>query len=87
MENNKYTSNHPGKGMNMRGPGMHRGSGEKARDFTGTWKKLIIYCKRYLIPTVIAVICAIGGTIFTLIGPDKLSDMTEVITRGTCRQC
>ncbi|HIQ98726.1 MAG TPA: ABC transporter ATP-binding protein [Candidatus Scybalocola faecavium] len=82
MENNKYTSNHPGKGMNMRGPGMHRGSGEKARDFTGTWKKLIIYCKRYLIPTVIAVICAIGGTIFTLIGPDKLSDMTEVITRG-----
>ena len=30
----------------------------------------------------IAVICAIGGTIFTLIGPDKLSDMTEVITRG-----
>ena len=78
MENNKHTS----KGMHMRGPGMNRGGGEKARDFTGTWKKLIKYCKRFLVPTLIAVICAIGGTIFTLLGPGKLSDMTEVITQG-----
>ena len=32
----------------MRGPGGHgmRGGGEKAKDFTGTWKKLISYCQK-----------------------------------------
>ena len=79
MENHKYTS---ARGRGGHGPGMNHRPGEKARDFTGTWKKLISYCKRYMIPVIIAVLCAAGGTIFTLIGPDKLSDMTEVITAG-----
>lgn len=71
------------KQMKMHGPGMRRGGGgEKAKDFTGTWKKLILYCKKYSVPVVVAIVCAIGGTIFTLVGPDKLSDLTEVITDG-----
>ena len=64
------------------GPRMARGKGEKARDFTGTWKKLLFYCRKYYIPILIAVLCAAGGTVFTLIGPDKLSDLTKVITDG-----
>ena len=67
-------------GMRHHGPG--RGPGEKARDFKGTWKKLLLYCRKYYAALIIAVICAAGGTIFTLIGPDKLSDLTKVITDG-----
>ena len=37
------------KAAGMRGPGM-RGGGERARDFTGTWKKLILYCRKYYVP-------------------------------------
>lgn len=59
-----------------------RGGGERARDFTGTWKKLILYCRKYYVPIIIAILCAVGGTVFTLIGPDKLSDLTRVITDG-----
>lgn len=62
------------------GPG--RGSGEKSQDFVGTWKKLIGYCKKYLVVIIIAVICVIIGTILTLIGPDKLSELTDIITAG-----
>ena len=69
------------KASGMRGPGM-RGGGERARDFTGTWKKLILYCRKYYVPIIIAILCAVGGTVFTLIGPDKLSDLTRVITDG-----
>ena len=70
-----------GRGMMGRGPGAGR-STEKAKDFVGTWKKLLRYCKKYLIVLVIAVICASAGTVCTLIGPDKLSDMTDEITAG-----
>ena len=65
-----------------RGPGMARGGAEKARDFTGTWKKLLLYCRKYYVPILIAVLCAAGGTVFTLVGPDRLSDLTKVITDG-----
>ena len=63
------------------GPRMARG-GEKAKDFIGTWKKLLGYCRRYRAAIVIALICAGIGTILTLMGPDKLSDMTDTITAG-----
>ena len=65
-----------------RGPGMARAGAEKARDFTGTWKKLLLYCRKYYVPILIAVLCAAGGTVFTLVGPDRLSDLTKVITDG-----
>ena len=61
---------------------MARGGAEKARDFTGTWKKLLLYCRKYYVPILIAVLCAAGGTVFTLVGPDRLSDLTKVITDG-----
>lgn len=63
-----------------RNGGMRRG--EKAKDFKGIWIKLIRYCKTYAIALGIALLCAVIGTVFTLIGPDKLSDMTKVITDG-----
>ena len=66
----------------MRGPGMGRRPAEKSKDFKGTWMKIIRYCKRYLAVIVAALICAVAGTILTILGPDKLSDLTKVITEG-----
>ena len=83
-------------GNSYRGPagGPHRGprgphggpggpgSGEKAKDLVGTWKKLLGYCRKYMVVFVLALICSAAGTVLTLIGPDKLSDMTDTITGG-----
>jgi len=66
----------------MRGPGMGRRPAEKSKDFKGTWMKIIRYCSRYLAVIVVALICAVGGTVLTILGPDKLSDLTKVITEG-----
>lgn len=82
MEHKKYSANHSARPAGMHGPGMRRGGGEKAKNFTGTWKKLIQYCSRYSLAILVAILCAAGGTIFTLVGPDKLSDLTAVITEG-----
>ena len=50
--------------------------------FSETWGKLFLYCKRFLPAIIIALIFAVGGTVFTILGPDKMSDMTAVITEG-----
>lgn len=66
-----------------RGPMGHGPGGyEKAKDLVGTWKKLFGYCNRYVAAVIIALICAAAGTVLTLMGPDKLSDMTDTITAG-----
>ncbi len=43
---------------------------------------LFRFCKKYLPAIVIALVCAVGGTIFTIIGPDKLQQLTDTITEG-----
>ena len=63
------------------GHGMH-GGGEKSKDFKGTWKKLLGRNKMYTYAILFAVLCAIGGTVLTLIGPDKLKDLTNIIANG-----
>ena len=60
-------------------PGM---AGGTAKNFTGTWKKLLGYCRSYWSVMVIAVAAAAAGTILTLLGPDKISRLTKVITDG-----
>ena len=44
--------------------------------------KLITYCKKYIPVIVIALMSAVIGTVLSLIGPDKLSEMTDIITAG-----
>nr|WP_315118334.1 ABC transporter ATP-binding protein [uncultured Clostridium sp.] len=67
--------------MGPPGPGMG-GGGEKAKDFKKTWVKLLQYCKKYWLVMSIALLCAVMGTVLTLIGPDKLSELTDLITKG-----
>ena len=64
------------------GHGPGRRPVEKPKDFKGTWKKLLKTCRRYWLLMLIAVVGSFVGTILTLIGPDKLSDMTNVISQG-----
>ncbi len=63
------------------GPGMG-GKPQKAKDLKGTWIKLLKYSKSYVAFMIIAVICAIGGTVFTILGPDKLKEITNAIMQG-----
>ncbi len=64
------------------GPGGRMAPGEKPKDLIGTWKKLLGYCKKYIAFIIVALLCAIGGTVLTLLGPDKLSDITKYIQQG-----
>ncbi|MDF2870414.1 MAG: transporter [Anaerocolumna sp.] len=71
------------KGPNFNNPpgGGFVAEGEK-HEFSAAWGKLINYCKPYFPAIILALICAVGGTVFTLVGPDKLREMTDAITQG-----
>lgn len=58
------------------------GPGGKAKDFKKTIGQLISYCKLYLPAIIIALILAVAGSVFNIIGPDILSDITDLITEG-----
>lgn len=85
MPNEKYNDNRPAGNMGgPPGPGPRggMGGGEKAKNFSATWAKLIGYCKAYMPAIIIALVLAAGGAIFTIIGPDKISEITDIITQG-----
>ncbi len=54
----------------------------KSVDIGGTWKKLLRYCEKYWIVMVIALAAAAVGTILTLLGPDRISELTRIIAEG-----
>ena len=66
----------------MPGPHNRGRAPEKSKDFKGAWKKLLRLCKGYLPAICIALICAVGGTVLTLLGPEQLKKLTNVITEG-----
>lgn len=60
-------------------PGMPT---EKPKNFKQAWARLFQYMGKYKPLFVIAVIFAIVGTVLTLLGPNMLSDMTDLIKDG-----
>lgn len=81
MSREQQTSNVTPK----KGPmGGHMGpmAGEKPKNMGASIKKLLAYCKEYLPIIIIALILACTGAVFNVIGPDKLSDITNLITSG-----
>jgi ATP-binding cassette subfamily B multidrug efflux pump len=91
MSKNEYTigdnkrSHQSNAGMPMGRGGMGgsmEGGGEKAKDFKKTFGKLVSYCKPQLPAIIIAIICAAIGSIFTLVGPNKISEVTDLISKG-----
>ena len=67
------------------GPGPRRmmsQNGTKEKTDLKSVKKLFVYCKPYLPAIVIALLLAVVGAITTIIGPDKISDLMNIITAG-----
>jgi ATP-binding cassette subfamily B protein len=58
---------------------------EKPKDFRRTWAKLIRYCGSYLPVIIMALVMTVAGTALQIIGPDKLKDLTDEITKGIPR--
>lgn len=56
--------------------------GEKAKDFKGTFKKLLNYLKPYRISILIVLIFAIGSAAFSIIGPKILGKATTKLFEG-----
>ena len=68
-----------------RGPmGGHgrMGSGEKAKDFKGTLKRVLKYIGPYKFPILCVMLFAVGSTIFNIIGPKVLGKATTEIFTG-----
>jgi ATP-binding cassette, subfamily B, multidrug efflux pump len=64
-------------------PGSLKGGpGAKAKDFNKTIKQLLSYCKAYIPFILIALVLAMAGAIFNIIGPEMLSQITDLITEG-----
>ncbi|WP_081954633.1 ABC transporter ATP-binding protein [Neobacillus niacini] len=66
----------------MKSPRGNGGPGGKTKDFKKTIRQLISYCKVYLPAIIIALILAMAGAVFNIIGPDLLSEITDLITEG-----
>lgn len=63
-------------------PGRRMGSLEHAKDFKKSMLNLIKYCNPYLIAILVAVTLAMISSILSIIGPDKLKEITNIITNG-----
>ena len=67
----------------MGGPRGNSKAPEKAKDFKGTVKKLLKgYLLAYKWPIIIALIFAVGSTIFSIVGPKILGNATTEIFNG-----
>lgn len=71
--------------MKMGGPNM---SGEKAKDFKASMKKLVKYLSapKYLYKLFFMLICAIAGTAFNIVGPTILGNATTEIFNGLIKK-
>ena len=72
-------------GRRPHGPhGPHGGMmpGEKAKDFKGTFRKLLSYMGRYKIALIAVMIFAAGSTVFNIIGPKVLVKATTELFEG-----
>lgn len=83
MENNKTQKNETSPMARVRPGGgpmaMMQGGGQKAKNFKGTMKTLFKYIKPYLRSIIVVLIFAIASTVFTILSPRILGDITNQI--------
>ncbi len=63
-------------------PGPVKGVPEKAKDFKAAITRMIRELKPFYVPTIVATLFAAIGSIIAIITPNKLSDLTDEITKG-----
>ena len=66
-------------------PGMLTG-GEKAKDFKGTMGKLITYLRPFWLKMILVIVFAILGTIFAIISPKIMGNMTDQLVNDYISQ-
>ena len=55
---------------------------ESSDNFGASWKNLLSYAKPQMVAIVIAMLCAVIGTVISLIGPKQIQKITDLITAG-----
>lgn len=55
---------------------------EKPKSMKSALKKLLGFCKPYSFWIIVAIVFAVGGSICSLIGPNKLKEITDIISNG-----
>ena len=55
---------------------------EKSDNFGASWKKLLSYTKPQVPAIIVAMTCAVIGTVIALIGPKQIQKITDLITAG-----
>lgn len=63
--------------MGGHGPGPR--VAEKPKNFKKAMGKLIAFVKPFFVPIIIALVFAVAGTVLNLVGPNILSDLTDLI--------
>lgn len=76
-------NNGPRRGPMGGGPGAR--PVEKAKNFTGTLKKLLKHLSKFKFLIAIVIICAILSTIFNIVGPKILGNITTEIYSGVMK--
>ncbi|MDM8301379.1 ABC transporter ATP-binding protein [Collinsella tanakaei] len=66
----------------MPGHGRRGPASERARDFKGTLKHLVIYLSHERVPVLIALTCAIASVVFNVVGPRILGSATTMLFQG-----
>ena len=67
---------------NTKKVGPHTRIAEKPKNFSESMKKLFTKLKDFKISMLIAIILAALSSILTIIGPNRISDMTDEIAKG-----
>ena len=70
----------------MGGPGRGMAPGEKAKDFKGTFKKIVAYIGNYKFGVLGVMIFAICSTVFNVAGPKILGKATTALAEGLGRK-
>lgn len=58
---------------------MGRGVAEKPKNFKRAMAKLLAFIRPFLAAVIVALVFAVAGTVLSLVGPNVLSDLTDVI--------
>jgi len=75
-------NNRPGGPMG----GGHMGRVEKAKNFKGTLRKLMNYMGRYRWSMLVVILLAAGSSVFSVIGPKRMGQITTEIFTGLMRK-
>lgn len=82
MSNEKYNKSQNTETVDASDFSGVGGTVQKAKNTKKTVGMLFSYSKKYFAGIAIAVIAAIAGTVIALVGPERLKDLTNLITEG-----